>query len=50
MKEYIRRGENGFVVPPGNREAIRERLEWIADTSMASNESLLPSVETPAAE
>jgi glycosyltransferase involved in cell wall biosynthesis len=49
MKEYIRPGENGFVVPTGNREAIRERLEWIADTPMATTQSLLPNVETPAA-
>jgi glycosyltransferase involved in cell wall biosynthesis len=43
MKEYIRPGENGFVVPTGNREAIRERLIQIAETPLARDHSLLPS-------
>jgi glycosyltransferase involved in cell wall biosynthesis len=46
MKEYIRPGKNGFIVPTGNSAAIRERIECIADTPMASTQSLLPSVET----
>ena len=50
MKEYIRSGENGFVVPRGNWEAIRERLEWIADNPMAATRSLLPEDETTPAE
>jgi glycosyltransferase involved in cell wall biosynthesis len=50
MKEYIRPGENGFVVPTGNREAIRERLEWIADTPMTTTRSLLPSLKATARE
>jgi glycosyltransferase involved in cell wall biosynthesis len=48
MKEYIRPADNGFVVPTGSREAIRERLEWIADTPMASTQSLLPSLTATA--
>ena len=42
MKEYIRPGENGFVVPTGSWEPIRERLEQVADSPIASVQSLLP--------
>ena len=27
--DYIRDGENGFVVPAGNCKALKEKMEWV---------------------
>jgi glycosyltransferase involved in cell wall biosynthesis len=35
MKEYVRDGENGYVVPTGSWEAILERMEAIANSKRA---------------
>ncbi len=43
MKEYIRDGKNGYVVPTGRVEPIVERLHRIHDHPMATTSSLLPS-------
>ncbi len=31
MKEHVQEGANGFVVPCGNSQAIRDRLELLRD-------------------
>src|SRR5262249_17389533 len=31
MPEVVANGETGFVVPPNNPSALRERLEWVRD-------------------
>jgi glycosyltransferase involved in cell wall biosynthesis len=43
MKEYIRDGENGYVVPTGKAKPIRQRLEALRHTPMNTTSSLLPS-------
>jgi glycosyltransferase involved in cell wall biosynthesis len=42
MKEYIRDGENGYVVPTGDREAILDRLMELYRSPLATTRSLLP--------
>ena len=42
MKEYIRPGENGFVVTTGSSQPIRDALEQIYERPMAEHRSLLP--------
>lgn len=42
MKEYVKEGQNGFIVPTGNLEAIIERLEHIRAHPMARTEALIP--------
>ena len=29
IAEYMQDGENGFVVPVGNAEILRDRMEWL---------------------
>jgi glycosyltransferase involved in cell wall biosynthesis len=41
MKELVRDGENGFVVPTGRTDALLERLNRIADHPLAQPHSLL---------
>jgi glycosyltransferase involved in cell wall biosynthesis len=36
MKEYVRNGENGFIVPSGSWQPIIERLEYLAHSPMAA--------------
>jgi glycosyltransferase involved in cell wall biosynthesis len=47
MKEYIVEGTNGFVVPTGNVDAIRNRLHYIWQHPLAQTHDLMPS--SPAA-
>lgn len=42
MKEYIRHGENGYVVPTGQVAPIVDRLEHLRQHPMAATGSLLP--------
>jgi len=42
MKEYVRNGENGYVVPTGSVDTIVEALETVHRTPLASTSSLLP--------
>jgi glycosyltransferase involved in cell wall biosynthesis len=42
MKEYIRHGENGYVVPTGQVAPIVDRLEHLRQHPMAATTSLLP--------
>lgn len=42
MKEYVRQGHNGFIVPTGNTEAILDRLHHIYEQPLAGEDSLLP--------
>jgi glycosyltransferase involved in cell wall biosynthesis len=42
MKEYIRDGENGYIIPSGVVPPIRERLEEVRRRPMAAASSLLP--------
>ncbi len=41
MKEHIRDGENGFVVPTGRTDAFLDRLDHIAAHPLAQSDSLL---------
>lgn len=41
MKEYVRPGENGYVVPTGEVDAIVARLETIRKTPLKSEQALL---------
>jgi hypothetical protein len=34
MKEHVREGENGHVVPTGSREALRERMAHLRRHSL----------------
>lgn len=47
MKEYVREGTSGFVVPTGSIEALIERLRYVADHPMSAPSSFL--TETSAA-
>lgn len=38
MKEYVREGENGFVVPTGSAEALHERMEHLRRQSLANSQ------------
>ena len=40
MKEHVREGENGFVVPTGSWQAILERMEFLVKNPLAKNASL----------
>jgi glycosyltransferase involved in cell wall biosynthesis len=31
VRDYVEDGETGFIVPPGDAAALRERLRWILD-------------------
>jgi glycosyltransferase involved in cell wall biosynthesis len=42
MKEYIREGENGYVVPTGRVDPIVERLDHLRRDPKAASKSLLP--------
>ena len=42
MKEYVREGHNGFVVPTGSSTALVRRLEVLAASPQAATHSLLP--------
>ena len=42
MKEYIREGKNGYVVPTGNVEPIVDRLRHVYEAPLSSATSLLP--------
>jgi glycosyltransferase involved in cell wall biosynthesis len=42
MKEYVREGENGYVVPTGNRQAIIDRLMQLRRTPLTATASHLP--------
>lgn len=41
MKEYIREGTSGFVVPTGSVEALVDRLQYVADHPMTAPSSFL---------
>lgn len=47
MKEHVRYGENGFVVPTGNEAALLDRLHHVANHPMAQTHSLLGRVSPP---
>jgi len=42
MKEYVREGENGFVVPTGRVDPVVDRLEELRQHPLGARESLLP--------
>jgi len=42
MKEYIREGENGYVVPTGDQDAVVDRLVALCRAPLATTRSLLP--------
>jgi glycosyltransferase involved in cell wall biosynthesis len=42
MKEYVQEGKNGYVVPTGRVEPIRERLEHLYEEPKSTVTSLLP--------
>ncbi len=41
MKEYIRNGENGYVVPTGNWQALLERMEHVRRHPLAKGQAFL---------
>jgi glycosyltransferase involved in cell wall biosynthesis len=43
MKEYVREGENGYVVATGNAEALLERMLAVQQHPLRSTKSLLPA-------
>lgn len=43
MKEHVREGLNGFVVPTGSADALLDRLRTVAARPLARSSSLLPS-------
>jgi glycosyltransferase involved in cell wall biosynthesis len=43
MKEYVRAGENGFVVPTGSVDAVVDALIALYRRPLATTASLLPS-------
>jgi glycosyltransferase involved in cell wall biosynthesis len=43
MKEYVRDGENGFVVPTGSAEAVLDALQTLHHTPRAATAPLLPA-------
>jgi glycosyltransferase involved in cell wall biosynthesis len=44
MKEYVRNGINGYVVPTGSLDALLDALESIHDTPLVGPSSLLPNL------
>ena len=47
MKEHVREGRNGFVVPTGSADDLLDRLRTIAGRPLARTHSLLPSAPSP---
>ena len=47
MKEYVREGVNGFVVPTGSVDAIVAALENLVRSPLAQSASLLPEITDP---
>ena len=45
MKEYVREGENGFVVPTGSVSALVDRLLACHDAPLTRSQSLLPEAD-----
>jgi glycosyltransferase involved in cell wall biosynthesis len=48
MKEYVRDGVNGFVVPTGSVDAIVAALENLIRSPLARSASLIPEITDPA--
>jgi len=48
MKEYVRDGVNGFVVPTGSVDAIVAALESLIRSPLARCSSLIPEITDPA--
>jgi glycosyltransferase involved in cell wall biosynthesis len=46
MKEYVREGQNGYVVPTGSQQAIADRLMQLHRTPLTATASHLPSAYT----
>lgn len=46
VADYIQNGENGFVVPVGDIEALRKRMQWIIDNRTQMNRIGLKARET----
>jgi glycosyltransferase involved in cell wall biosynthesis len=47
MKEYVRDGVNGFVVPTGSVDAIVAALENLIRSPLARSASLIPEITDP---
>jgi glycosyltransferase involved in cell wall biosynthesis len=47
MKEYVRDGINGFVVPTGSVDAIVAALENLVQSPLARSASLIPEITDP---
>jgi glycosyltransferase involved in cell wall biosynthesis len=47
MKEYVREGVNGFVVPTGSVDAIVAALENLIRSPLARSASLIPEITDP---
>jgi glycosyltransferase involved in cell wall biosynthesis len=47
MKEYVREGVNGFVVPTGSVDAIVAALEKLVQSPLARSASLIPEITDP---
>jgi glycosyltransferase involved in cell wall biosynthesis len=47
MKEYVRDGVNGFVVPTGSVDAIVAALENLVQSPLARSASLIPEITDP---
>lgn len=43
MKEYVQEGENGYVVPAGDADALIQRIEAVRQRPLRSTRPLLPS-------
>jgi glycosyltransferase involved in cell wall biosynthesis len=48
MKEYVRDGVNGFIVPTGSVDAIVAALENLIRSPLARSASLIPEITDPA--
>jgi glycosyltransferase involved in cell wall biosynthesis len=48
MKEYVREGVNGFVVPTGSVDAIVAALENLTRSPLARSASLISKITDPA--
>jgi glycosyltransferase involved in cell wall biosynthesis len=47
MKEHVREGQNGFVVPTGSADDLLDRLRAIAAGPLARTHALLPPASSP---
>jgi glycosyltransferase involved in cell wall biosynthesis len=47
MKEYVREGINGFVVPTGSVDAIVAALENLVQSPLARSASMIPEITDP---